>query len=393
MAALARELAAKRDSITARWMEAVRDDPQIPSADRLTLSALEDHFPDMLSELIAALDHPAEKVNSAEAQETGSEHGKGRWRNGYRLDEVLRELARIREIVLAQAETYGAEHLNEEKRKVAGEKIRLFFDTIAATSAQQFIREQEAEVILRTRQLQHAYEQVQAATEQVRELSHSRLRLLRSVSHELRNLLNAVNLSAVTLLEESNPTHREELAASLTRSVGHLQALLDRLHQFSKVLSGEEQPELADVNLTQFMAELEGKYRPIAERNGLAFETECSIDDAVVKSDPGKLRDIADNLLSNAISFTPSGLIRVSIAGIDPDRWVLRVEDTGLGIPAADARHIFSEFHYGSDARLRQGVGLGLAITRHLVHLHGGEITFRSEVGRGTEFEVNLPRK
>jgi len=90
-------LAENRDRITAEWMDAVRDDSQIPAADRLTRTALEDHFPAMLDELVVALKRPDQEVEGKEIRETGAEHGKARWRSGYRLDEVLRELARIRE--------------------------------------------------------------------------------------------------------------------------------------------------------------------------------------------------------------------------------------------------------------------------------------------------------
>ena len=392
LAALAGHLQARRDEIINDWTNAVREDAQIPSADRLTLAALEDHFPEMLDELNSVLAHPQVKADAGEIRQTGGEHGKARWRSGYRLDEVLRELARMREILLAESARFAGDDPSAATGDEAARTIRHFFDTIVATSARQFIQEQQAEVLLRSRQLQHAYEQVQAATEELRELSQSRLRLLRTVSHELRNFLNAVNLAAQSLLEESHPLDRQKLGNSLTRSVVHLQTLLDRLREYSEILAGENHNTIAGVNLAEFLRGLEAKFRPLAERKGLCFESYFLIDDPMVQSDIAKLQEIGANLLSNAINFTSEGVIRLSIAGVDQDRWILRVEDTGTGIEPAGARHIFSEFHYGTDASQRHGIGLGLAITRHVAHLLGGEITFQTAVGKGRLFEVNLPR-
>jgi len=113
----------------------VREDAQIPSADRLTLAALEDHFPEMLDELNSVLAHPQVKADAGEIRQTGGEHGKARWRSGYRLDEVLRELARMREILLAEAARFAADDPSAATQDEAARTIRHFFDTIVATSA------------------------------------------------------------------------------------------------------------------------------------------------------------------------------------------------------------------------------------------------------------------
>lgn len=101
---VAERLVASRDRIVADWMRAVSSDENIPSADRLTMTTLQDHFPEMLRELAEAVREPR-KSDAPAARETGSAHGRARWRSGYRIDELLRELARIREMVLKEVAT------------------------------------------------------------------------------------------------------------------------------------------------------------------------------------------------------------------------------------------------------------------------------------------------
>lgn len=388
-AALAAHLEAARHEIVAEWMNAVRADPLIPSTDHLTLSALQDHFPEMLAELIAALRLPKAGVDTPQTRQTGQQHGQARWRYGYRIDEVLREVARVRDIVLARATTFARD--NQGDGDNAADIIRRFFDTIAATSAQQFLQEQQAEVLLRSRQLHHAYEQVQAATEQLRTVADSRLRLLRGVSHELRNALHILGLTAQTLLDGTDTEDRSAIAERLGSSATRLQQLLDRLQDFSEILAGEVHLKLERIALPALFAELEERHRPSAQRKNV--ELECTVPSLfpIVVIDRAKLRAIADILLANAILYTARGFVHARALADGPTRWILRVEDTGAGISPESVPHIFSEFHRRSGQE-HHGVGLGLVIARHLANLMDGEITFRPQAGGGgTVFDLHLP--
>ena len=352
---------------------------------------LQDHFPEMLREIIVAVRRDDQRVDDHEAHETGAAHGKARWRNGYRLNEVLRELSRIRELILADVSTFCGVQISENARDGVVQKIRCFFDPVVAASAEQFVQAQEAEVVLRTSQLEHAYEQVQAATEQMRIISESRLRLLRAVTHELRNALQPVELAARALREESNAINRQEIGRQLTGSAEHLQSLLDRLRELSGLLSGEVRIQWLKVDLAAFLREVEKIHRPAAERKGLEFEIRQSLDFPEIISDPNKLREIAAHLLSNAIQFTASGFIHVEAVAADADRWIFRVSDSGSGIDPLDARQLFREIHRSGETT-HTGLRLGLIFTRHLAHLLEGDVTFQSTFGEGSCFEVNLPR-
>ena len=388
---IAEFLTENRKLILSEWMDAVRDDEQIPSADRLTMTALKDHFPEMLSEIAETLRQPIDEKGSGEARRTGREHGKARWRSGYRLDEVLRELARVREIIIVHVKSGPEDRGSKAEREEAMTKVRFFFDTIVATSARQFMHEQEAEVILRSRQLENAYEQVQAATDQLRDVAESRLRMMRAVSHELRNALQALGFAAQALLDETDSENRAAVAARLSRSAVRVQAILDCLHQYSSLLAGDVRLQLEEVKLDALMSYLEERHRTSAGDKGLQLECRILVNFATVTSDWEKLQQIGDNLISNAIQNTEEGSVRVDCADGEPDRWILRVTDSGCGIDADSARQVFRDFH-GARRSERNGIGLGLVIARHLAHLLGGEITFQSTVGEGSRFEVNLPR-
>lgn len=389
--ALADRIDGEQKGIVTEWMNAVREDPEIPSADQLTLKALEDHLPNLLGELVSTLRaRDDEASNAPEIRETSREHGKARWDIGYRFDELLRELARVRETLLARTVRFFRENPSAEAREISEQKIRRFFDVVIVTSAQQFMEEQKAEVLLRSQQLQSAYEQVQAATDQLRAVAQSRLRLLRGVSHELRNAMQTVELAASGILQETDPQSRHSMSAHLTGGAARLQQLLDRLREFSTILAGETRLELRPLDLRAFLDELKKTHGPNAAGKGLVFQGEGDRILPLIVTDHAKLRNIADILLSNAIEYTAHGTIRVEVLLDRPGRWVLRVDDSGSGIDPRSAHQVFSEFHRLSESDA-QGLGLGLVIARHLAHLMDAEITFQSTMGQGSRFEANFP--
>jgi signal transduction histidine kinase len=389
-ASIAQHLEMNRDRIISDWLDAVQSDDQIPSADGLTMSALKDHFPEMLRELISSVRNGDPGKNGGQARETGRDHGKARLRNGYRLDEVLRELARIRDIIIADVVAFCRRDISEGSCEKAIQTIWLLFDAIVAASAKQFVVAQEAELILRSSQLQHAYELVHAATERLRSVEQTRLSLLRAVNHELRNALQPVTATAELMLRESESSSRREVGDRLFRAATRLQLFLDRLRELSVLLAGEARVRVEKVELADLSNELVGMYRTAAENKGLRLEAHLSPNLTEVTSDRDKLRQIGANLLSNAINFTTTGSVQLEMLAADSSRWVLRVSDSGSGIDPAEVSHIFQELHSTSDSP-ETHPRLSLVITRHLAHLLGGEITFKTTAGAGSTFEMNLP--
>ncbi len=145
--------------------------------------------------------------------------------------------------------------------------------------------------------------------------------------------------------------------------------------------------------------EVAEEYRASTEAKGLRLEVAPMIQEYDVRSDPTRLRQILGNLLSNAVKYTPAGAVRVSIVWRDRPRggdllkWYgVEVADTGAGIPAEKREHIFQEFTR-LEPGAAQGVGLGLAISRRVARLLGGDITVRSEVGKGSAFTLWIPER
>jgi signal transduction histidine kinase len=185
-----------------------------------------------------------------------------------------------------------------------------FFDTIAATSARQFVDAQETELVLRADQLEQAYEQVQAATQRFPSIAESRLTLLRAVTHELRNTIQSVTFTAEALLDEPNLGNRHEISTKLNATANRLQALLDRLVKLSNLLSGKARLRLDQVYFSNLLRDLEKAHRPIAESKGLHFESHGLVGFSHTISDPDRLREIGEILLSNAIKFPTTGFVR-----------------------------------------------------------------------------------
>ncbi len=224
-------------------------------------------------------------------------------------------------------------------------------------------------------------------------------RLLASVSHELRTPLNVILGYSQSALATPNPYHIElpdDLRQDLQyifQSGNHLQRIINDLLDLSRAEIGELElvPEVIDTH--HFLVET---------FNNMASHPTCSPDVAwtldlparlpVIQADPVRLRQVIMNLLSNAAKFTDQGEVCLG-AQVEPPHLHLWVRDTGLGIPIEAQERIFEPFRTVNQAswRQREGIGLGLNITRQLVLLHGGSLLLESQPGSGSTFHVYLP--
>ena len=215
------------------------------------------------------------------------------------------------------------------------------------------------------------------------------------VSHELRTPLSAI-LGWTTLLREGAEDEDElqEGLAMIERNARAQSRLVEDLLDVSRIISGKVRLHIKEVNLRRVAeAVLEG-LRPSAEAKGIRLEAEWTREPVEVLGDPDRLQQIGWNLVSNAIKFTPrNGRIWVRVARVD-SCVELSVEDTGRGIRPEFLPRIFDRFSQEDTSTTRQnsGLGLGLAIARHLVELHGGTISAESAgEGCGTTFRVQIP--
>ena len=228
------------------------------------------------------------------------------------------------------------------------------------------------------------------------EASRMKDEFLAMLSHELRTPLNTVVGYAAMLrkgmMEESQ---RSKAVDVIHRNAQTLTGLVGELLDTSRIVTGKVRLDVRDCNLSTLAHEAAENIRPSADAKGLLLEAAIE-PEAAIRGDRDRLRQVMWNLLTNAVKFTPpGGRIDVALsAGPTEVRFV--VQDTGIGLTAESLPHIFQRFWQGEAGKSREqsGLGLGLALSRHFVELHGGRIGARSAgAGKGTEVWVELPRK
>ena len=214
-----------------------------------------------------------------------------------------------------------------------------------------------------------------------------------SVSHELRTPLTSIMgfLDLVLDDEEAVDTGVRRKLEVAKRNSERLLNLVSDLLLTAQVDDGYVALDVEPTDLSAIVQESLADNAPRAQTQGLALRHTVQ-PGLVVHGDPVRLRQIVDNLLTNAVKYTPSGTVSVELEGGSCDLW-LKVSDTGIGIAPEDLSRLFMRFFRSKEAddRAIQGIGLGLSITRSIVEAHGGTILVESEPGRGSTFIVRLP--
>ncbi|MFN7948111.1 MAG: ATP-binding protein [Blastocatellia bacterium] len=237
--------------------------------------------------------------------------------------------------------------------------------------------------------------QEQAARRQAEEASRLKDEFLATVSHELRTPLNHM-LGWIVMLRAGRLSSGQaaDALATIERNARAQNRLIEDLLDVSRIITGKLRLELQPVAIARVVEAAVASARPAAEAKGIILVNDSETDVDTVHGDADRLQQVVWNLVSNAIKFTPaSGRVIVRLTQADA-RIILSVSDTGEGIEPEFLSYVFDRFSQadGSPRRRHGGLGLGLAIVRHLVELHGGEVSVESAgVGRGATFTVTLP--
>ncbi|MCD0157877.1 ATP-binding protein [Deinococcus sp. 6GRE01] len=240
-----------------------------------------------------------------------------------------------------------------------------------------------------------AYEQERQRAEVLAQLDRAKTAFFANASHELRTPLTLM----LGPLEDLLTGEQGELSAQQqqTLSMAHrnslrLLRLVNSLLDFSRLEAGRAQARFVPTDFVALNADLTSSFRSAMNRAGLAFRVELESLPAPVYVDLDLWEKVLLNLLSNAFKFTLQGEVAVTLRAEDR-HVVLTVQDTGVGVPAAEVERLFERFHRveGQRGRSFEGSGIGLALVREIVLLHGGTIEASSEEGRGTTFTLRLP--
>jgi signal transduction histidine kinase len=246
--------------------------------------------------------------------------------------------------------------------------------------------------------LRRADEEILQVNRQLEQSNRYKSEFLANMSHELRTPLNAIlGFSEILLDVTMNLTagERTEFLRNIHSSGQHLLGLINDILDLAKIEAGKMELKAEEMRVAEALQEVTAILEPMARQQGLQLTMIGATEAGVIKADRSKFKQVLYNLLSNAVKFTPPpGQITITVKDA-PDQLTVSVQDTGIGMKAEDLPKLFREFEQidGSYTRRYQGTGLGLALCRRFVQMHGGRIWAESRFGKGSTFTFTIPRE
>jgi signal transduction histidine kinase len=257
-------------------------------------------------------------------------------------------------------------------------------------------QEMEREVVARSAELATAVRDLRTANAKLGELDAAKTAFFSNVSHEFRTPLTLMLGPIEDALSDADEPLGPRQARRITLARDNalrLLKLVNALLDFTRLEAGRFRAYFAPLDLSQCTRELAGMFQSAFENAGIRFVVDCPPLSGPVWVDRNLWEKIVPNLISNAFKFTLSGEVAVTLRD-EPGEVVLDVADTGCGIPEKELPHVFERFHRvaGAIGRTHEGTGIGLALVRELVELHGGRVSVESRVGHGSTFRVAIPK-
>jgi signal transduction histidine kinase len=355
----------ERDTLLAEWRQEVR---QLSVARNLDVPTINDHVPDLLEELAYELEDSSDESMIGELKKNPIIHGLDRLRLGFDVEEVVGEYNALRGVIQDLIERHDLRlrgTVNRTINRVIDKSIGLAVKTYA---------EQKALEIQERREEHLAF-----------------------VAHDLRSPLSAIAMAA-QLLEHAVPDMvKNDRAAMLLetmhRNVGRLNSLVVKVVQEKANLraQADERVERREVKLRSLVEVLVGDLGPLAYASNLSLINRVP-EGLTAFVDANMMTLIFQNLISNAIDYTPDGEVIVGARELEePAAVECWVSDNGAGIPAERLGKVFDKLE--TDPDKKSGMGLGLAIVKQFVEAHGGRVTVESEIGQGSTFRFTIPRE
>lgn len=428
LAAVAAHLAQRRPAILQAWRVAVTSDPTLTTGASLPRAQLHDHLPALLADFerkLGTLRTAGSSGPQVELKGDAAAHGLHRWQQGFDVAEVTRELATFNECVVVELDAFVNEHpaMDRTVMPLVRRTWAQHHGAAVSASTLQYFQLQQLEAKSHIKDLEQALDALRQL-----ELQHGEL--WQQVAHDLRGNVGVVaNVAAGLTSDRASAATRDSLARLLDRNVGALRHLLNDVTGLARLQGGQEVRLLEVVDVAALLREVCEALQPPAEDKGLYLRFD-GLTSLVVEGDAVKIRRVTQNLVLNAIRYTPRGGVTVTLGegdGSDAERWFIQVQDTGPGIHAGpgspltgalatasdQASQISADASRGvishADGRVTEGQaavradprpavqspgeGIGLSIVKRLCELLDASLSVQSSIGVGTRFRIHLPRR
>lgn len=352
------------------WRKQVRE---LPSAEHLDVPTLNDHIPGLLDELVAALlldsgQTIPEALSEDSAEDSATAHGLQRLQDAFDIEEVVAEYNVLRGCVHDLADSNGV--------ILQGKPFHILnrvFDQAIGQALETY------------------------ATQRALEVQRRREEYLSFVAHDLRTPLSAISLAGRALErfapKEGLAAESSQMLKAFRRSVQQLEALVAKILEENTNLQTEVGTKLErrEFDLWPFVEALIHDLHPVAGTSSTALINKVP-DDLVMYADAGLMRRVFQNLIANAIKYTPRGEIVIGAENLGAEGTVeCWVSDNGAGIPPGLLARVFDQGE--TDPQMEGGKGLGLAIVKTFTEAHGGKVALESKVGVGSTFRLSFPSK
>ena len=382
----------RTQTIIQQWVEAVRRDQKIKSANHLPRPAIQNHIEHVLQALATVLSQHQENETQP-IVEASLEHGTLRAEQGFDAAEIAREYSLLRNVILVILEPELLQVSAQEVMRSV-RLIDIVLDEAIACCFQSYTQQRLAEL----EQLQN---QLTLNNQELTRLVRANQDNMSFLAHELKNpLTSIIGYSDLFLRQQRQKIEAQDTYGNLEhidrvlRNGRLLLRLINDVLEISRYEAGTMKLKLQPTNVQELINNVYEMLEALAGGKDLQMVVDCDRAPVSVFTDSLRLQQIVTNLISNAIRYTESGTIKIKCETVGNDLWAIAVSDTGIGIEPEDQARIFDPyFRVGSSNQsyLPDSTGLGLAIVLRLVKLLQGEIDVVSQVGVGSTFTITLP--
>ena len=249
----------------------------------------------------------------------------------------------------------------------------------------------QASQLIKNLQLQEETFKKRKETEKLQELDRIKTDFFTDISHEFRTPLTLILGPMEKLMSQTQIDNVQEQYNLIYKNARKLLSLINQLLDLSSIDAGKMSLEIENADLINFIRGILASFQLLAENKNIKLEFNSSIDILEILFDKDKMEKIISNLLSNALKFSNNGgNITISVSKIEEDVNII-VSDNGIGISPEDIKNVFNRFYKAESSAIQEGTGIGLALVKELVELHHGSITVKSELNKGTRFNIFLP--